>query len=219
VHEELLERQKLPRPARGKDVWKRRYREINEWERHLVDNGFRIVKLFLNVSKEEQRRRFLRRIDDRDRNWKFSSADVRERHYWDDYQKAFSQMLSNTSTAWAPWHVIPADRKWFMRLASAAVIVKALSDIDPRFPTVSEEERQALLEAKAELAAEAPDGAPAEAVEADQPAAVPTPGLRDVSETSQTQGRSEQGLPDQGQDRSGTTGVGDVSGTSQRQLP
>jgi PPK2 family polyphosphate:nucleotide phosphotransferase len=170
VHEELLERQKLPRSARGKDVWKRRYREINEWERYLVDNGFRIVKLFLNVSKEEQRRRFLRRIDDRDRNRKFSSADVRERRCWDDYQKAFSQMLSNTSTPWAPWHVIPADRKWFMRLAAAAVIAKALTDIDPRFPTVGEQERLALLEARAELVAEASGDGPAEPVEADQPA-------------------------------------------------
>jgi PPK2 family polyphosphate:nucleotide phosphotransferase len=165
VHQELLERQRLPRPARGRDVWKRRYREINEWERYLVDNGFRIVKLFLNVSQEEQRKRFLRRIDDRDRNWKFSAADVRERRYWDDYQRAFSQMLSSTSTEWAPWHVIPADRKWFMRLASAAVIVKALADIDPRFPTVSEEERRALLEARAELLPEGQAAAASEPVE------------------------------------------------------
>jgi PPK2 family polyphosphate:nucleotide phosphotransferase len=157
VHQELLERQKLPRPARGKGVWNRRYREINDWERYLVDNGFRIVKIFLNLSKDEQRRRFLRRIDEPDRNWKFSAADVRERGYWDEYQKAFSLMLSSTSTEWAPWHVIPADRKWFARIGVASVIGQALMQIDPQFPTVSDEARAALLEARATLVAEAPE--------------------------------------------------------------
>jgi PPK2 family polyphosphate:nucleotide phosphotransferase len=160
VHQELLGHQKLPRAARGRGVWKRRYREINDWERYLVDNGFRIVKLFLNVSNEEQSRRFLRRIDERDRNWKFSAADVRERRHWDEYQKAFSLMLSSTSTEWAPWHVIPADRKWFMRISVAAVIANALIDIDPQFPTVGDEARKALAEARAELVAEAPGDAP-----------------------------------------------------------
>ena len=94
------------------------------------------MKLFLNLSKEEQRIRFLRRIDLPDHNWKFSAADVRERQYWDDYQKAFSEMLSNTSTEWAPWHVIPADHKWYARLAAGAVIVQALMEINPRYPTV-----------------------------------------------------------------------------------
>ena len=115
VHPEILDRQKLPRGSRGARLWKRRYREINDWERYLTDNGFRIVKLFLNLSKEEQRIRFLRRIDLPDHNWKFSAADVAEREHWDDYQTAFSEMLSHTSTEWAPWHVIPADRKWFAR--------------------------------------------------------------------------------------------------------
>jgi PPK2 family polyphosphate:nucleotide phosphotransferase len=160
VHDELLIRQRLPRSARGAGVWKRRYREINDWERYIVDNGFRVVKLFLNVSKEEQRRRFLRRIDERDRNWKFSAADVRERRHWDEYQKAFSLMLSNTSTEWAPWHVIPADRKWFMRIAAAAVIANALIDIDPKFPTVGDEARQALGEARTELVGEGPVDVP-----------------------------------------------------------
>ena len=118
VHPEILERQKLPKAATKGDIWKRRYREINDWERHLTDNGFRIVKLFLNLSKEEQRTRLLRRIDLPDHNWKFSEADIAERELWDDYQQAFSQMLSHTSTEWAPWHVIPADRKWFARIAS-----------------------------------------------------------------------------------------------------
>src|SRR5262249_47942071 len=110
VHQEHLERQKLPALAREGDVWKRRYRQINDWERYLSDNGLRIVKLFLNISKEEQRVRFLRRIDLPDRNWKFSEADVREREHWDEYRRAFSETLSHTSTDWAPWHVIPADR-------------------------------------------------------------------------------------------------------------
>ena len=103
VHPENLDRQKLPGSSKKGDVWKRRYREINDWERYLTDNGFRVVKLFLNVSKEEQRARFLRRIDLPDHNWKFSRADVRERERWEDYQKAFSEVLSHTSTEWAPW--------------------------------------------------------------------------------------------------------------------
>ena len=144
VHQELLERQKLPKNARGAGIWKRRYREINDWERYLNDNGIKVVKLFLNLSKEEQRIRFLRRIDLPDHNWKFSTADVRERQYWDDYQKAFSEMLSNTSTEWAPWHVIPADHKWYARLAAGAVIVQALMEINPRYPTVTPETRDAL---------------------------------------------------------------------------
>ena len=119
-------------------MWKRRYREINDWERYLTDNGFRIVKLFLNVSKEEQRTRLLRRIDLPDHNWKFSTADVAERERWDDYQKAFSEVLSHTSTEWAPWYVIPADRKWFGRIGVGAVLVHALMEIDPRFPAISQ---------------------------------------------------------------------------------
>src|SRR3954469_3739928 len=155
VHPENLERQKLPRAARGRDVWKRRYREINDWERHLSDNGFRIVKLFLNLSWEEQRQRLLRRIDLPDHNWKFSEADLRERALWDDYQAAFSEALSQTSTEWAPWHVIPADRKWFARLGAASVLVNALMEIDPQFPKVDDAARSALLDIRAQLEAEA----------------------------------------------------------------
>jgi PPK2 family polyphosphate:nucleotide phosphotransferase len=152
VHPELLERQKLPAEAREGDVWERRYREINDWERHLSASGFRIVKLFLNLSREEQRKRLLRRIDLPDHNWKFSKADLAERALWDDYQHAFSEMLSHTSTPWAPWHVIPADRKWFARLGAAAVIVDALAELDPQFPTVSDEQRAELLEVRQALA-------------------------------------------------------------------
>ncbi len=162
VHPEILERQKLPKGTKGGDVWKRRYREINGWERYLTDNGFRIVKLFLNLSHEEQRSRFLRRIDLPDHNWKFSTADVQERGYWQSYQKAFSEALTHTSTEWAPWYVIPADRKWFERLAVGMVLAQALIDIDPHFPRVTKRQRDALLEVKQALEAQAPEGAAAD---------------------------------------------------------
>ncbi|RZU11246.1 PPK2 family polyphosphate:nucleotide phosphotransferase [Kribbella rubisoli] len=161
VHPELLDRQKLP-PGSRKGLWKRRYREINEWERTLSDNGIMIVKLFLNLSNEEQRTRFLRRIDLRDHNWKFSAADIRERDYWDDYQRAFSTMLSRTSTDWAPWYVIPADRKWYGRIAAAAVIANTLIEIDPRYPKVGKKTREALQEIRRDLEAQAPEGAAAD---------------------------------------------------------
>jgi PPK2 family polyphosphate:nucleotide phosphotransferase len=171
VHPEVLDRQNLPKTARRGDIWKRRYREINDWERYLTDNGFRVVKLFLNLSREEQRIRFLRRLDLPDHNWKFSTADVKERERWDDYQRAFSEMLSHTSTEWAPWYVIPADRKWFARIGAGAVLVNALMDIDPRFPTVTKAQREQLLEVKRELEAQAPEGAPRDPFEREQRAA------------------------------------------------
>jgi PPK2 family polyphosphate:nucleotide phosphotransferase len=171
VHPEILEHQKLPPSAREGDVWERRYRQINDWERFLVENGFPIVKLFLNLSKEEQRRRFMRRIDHPDSNWKFNANDVKERAHWDEYQKAFSQMISATSTEHAPWYVVPADHKWFLRVAVAAVIVSALADIDPQYPTVSDTARDALLTSKAELEAQAPPGAEADAIAAELAAA------------------------------------------------
>ena len=172
VHPEILDHQKLPAAGKhGKDVWQRRYRQINDWERYLTENGIRIVKLFLNLSKEEQRIRFLRRLDLPDHNWKFSAADVRERERWDDYQKAFSEMLSHTSTEWAPWYVIPADRKWFGRIGAGAVLVHTLMEIDPQFPTVTKEQRENLLAVKKVLEAQAPDGAHADPFEHEQSAA------------------------------------------------
>ena len=156
VHPEMLEAQHLPAEARNEKIWKRRYHAINDWERHLVDNGFRIVKLFLNLSKEEQRQRFLARIDEPEKNWKFSAADAREREHWDEYQVAYSEMLSHTSTDWAPWHVIPADHKWFARIAASAIIADALMAIDPQYPTVSDETRTELLATKTVLEGEAP---------------------------------------------------------------
>ena len=154
VHPQILDDQKIPAKLKDRGIWSRRFREINDWERYLTDQGYRIVKLFLNVSRDEQRRRFLQRIDEPERNWKFSAADVRERGFWDDYQKAFSAVLSNTSTDWAPWYVIPADRKWFMRVAAAAVILDTLIDINPKFPVVGDEAKAAMEEARQELLAE-----------------------------------------------------------------
>jgi len=167
VHPELLDRQKLPAACQGKGVWERRYREINDWEHFLADNGFKVVKLFLNLSKEEQRIRFLRRVDDAEKNWKFSAADARERKYWDDYQAAFSDMLSNTSTEWAPWYVIPADHKWFARICVSAVLARTLMDIDPRFPQVDKAKKEDLAETRALLEAEAPQGAAADPARAE----------------------------------------------------
>jgi PPK2 family polyphosphate:nucleotide phosphotransferase len=168
VHPELLDRQKLPGDAKGEGVWQRRYREINDWERYLTGNGFRIVKIFLNLSKEEQRTRFFKRLDLPENNWKFSAADVRERQRWDDYQAAFSEMLSATSTRWAPWYVIPADHKWFARLCAAAVLVHTLIDIDPQYPEVNAEQREQLLLVRKELEAQAPGGAAADPFAAGQ---------------------------------------------------
>src|SRR6266705_3316981 len=170
VHPENLDRQKLPKEARGKGVWDRRYREINNWERYLSDNGFSVVKLFLNLSMEEQRARFLKRIDLPEKNWKFSSADARERQRWDDYQEAFSEMLSATSTRWAPWYVIPADRKWFARICAGAVLAHTLIEIDPQYPAVSADKLRQLVKVKQELVSEAPEGAPADPFEAKQKA-------------------------------------------------
>ena len=159
VHPEALARQRLPETGADGDIWDRRYREINDWERYLVDNGFAVVKLFLNLSKEEQRTRFLKRIDVPERNWKFSAADVRERRRWDDYQDAFSQMLSATSTECAPWYVVPADRKWFARICAGAVLAHTLIELDPQYPVVGDDGPARPAEARRELEAEAPDGA------------------------------------------------------------
>jgi len=156
VHPENLDQEKLPPESKAHDIWQRRYREINDWERYLTDNGIRVVKLFLNVSRKQQRIRFLQRIDRPEKNWKFSPADARERRYWDDYQHAYSQMLTHTSTERAPWHVLPADHKWLTRICAAAVIAQTLIDIDPRYPKPDAATRQELLQARAELEAEAP---------------------------------------------------------------
>ena len=160
VHPSILERQQLPPEKKDKGIWTRRFRQVNDWEAYLTDQGYTIVKLFLNLSKEEQRRRFLARIDEPDKNWKFSAVDVKERAHWDAYQAAFADVLSRSSTAAAPWHVIPADHKWFARIAAAGVIADALIRMDPHYPVVDAEARAGLLAARAELIAEDADGAP-----------------------------------------------------------
>jgi PPK2 family polyphosphate:nucleotide phosphotransferase len=159
VHREILDSEKLPPESRTGNIWARRYREINDWEHYLAENGIRVVKMFLHVSREEQRTRFLRRIDRPEKNWKFSASDVRERQYWDKYQQAYSAMLSHTSTEWAPWYVLPADHKWFTRICAAAVMAHTLIDIDPQYPPPDPAARQELEQAKRELEAEAPPGA------------------------------------------------------------
>jgi PPK2 family polyphosphate:nucleotide phosphotransferase len=154
VHKDVLAAERLPAAARKGGIWARRFQEINDWERYLVDNGIRVVKVMLNMSRREQAERFLKRIDHPEKNWKFSPSDVRERRYWDDYQRAFDSMLSHTSTPWAPWYVVPADHKWFSRLATAAVLVTALSAIDPRYPAPDPAVREQMAQVRAELVAE-----------------------------------------------------------------
>jgi PPK2 family polyphosphate:nucleotide phosphotransferase len=155
VHKDLLAAERMPAAP---DVWARRYREINDWERYLVDNGIHVVKIMLNLSKREQAKRFLERIDHPEKNWKFSPSDVRERQYWDDYQRAFADMLSHTSTEQAPWYVVPADHKWFTRLATAAVLVTALDAINPRYPAADPAVAGEMAQVRDELAAELGSG-------------------------------------------------------------
>jgi PPK2 family polyphosphate:nucleotide phosphotransferase len=155
VHPELLVDEALD-PARAQDpkFWENRFEDIATWERHLTRSGTRVLKFFLHVSKAEQRRRFLARIEQPEKYWKFSSADLREHQYWETYQPAYEAALRATSTRQAPWYVIPADRKWFLRTAVAAIIVQHLSDMDPQYPTPSQQERREMREAVASLSAE-----------------------------------------------------------------
>lgn len=155
VHPTILESQKLPPEAmKQPEIWHTRMEDINNFERYMTNNGYKIVKFFLNVSKEEQRERFLARIDEPDKNWKFSMGDVRERQYWDDYQKAYEDMLNRTSTPWAPWYVIPADRKWFSRLSVAAVLVQTMRSLNLAYPDATPEQLASLEEARAALQSE-----------------------------------------------------------------
>jgi PPK2 family polyphosphate:nucleotide phosphotransferase len=146
VHEEILAAQKLPPEARGKHVWRDRYEDINSFEKHLSRNGVIVMKFFLNVSYEEQRRRFIERIDEPEKHWKFSARDVKERAHWKTYQKAYEEMLERTSTKWAPWWVVPADNKWFARLMVSEIVAMQLRQMDIRPPQVSD---QALAEMQA----------------------------------------------------------------------
>jgi PPK2 family polyphosphate:nucleotide phosphotransferase len=154
VHPEWLESQQLPPGAVGPDVWDQRYEDINAFERHLDRNGTKIVKFFLNVSKEEQKRRFFARLDTPGKEWKFNAGDVAERARWDDYMAAFEAALGATSTPWAPWYVIPADHKWLTQALVARILVETINGLELEWPQVSEKEHQDNLEARRLLEAE-----------------------------------------------------------------
>jgi PPK2 family polyphosphate:nucleotide phosphotransferase len=155
VHPELLERQQLPDQVKhNPKIWTQRFEEINHFEQYLVNNGIVVLKFFLNVSKKEQKKRFLDRINQPDKNWKFSVADARERQFWDDYMSAYEDLFSQTSTPWAPWYIIPADHKWFTRLVVSDIICSKLKSLNLVYPTVTQQHYQDLQEAKKVLEAE-----------------------------------------------------------------
>jgi PPK2 family polyphosphate:nucleotide phosphotransferase len=154
VHPELLQQQRLPTGTDSKRFWERRYEDINAFERHLVRNGTIILKFFLNVSKETQKKRFLERLDRTEKHWKFSTADLAERDYWDDYQDAYEKAISATSTKWAPWYVVPADHKWATRAIVADIVTTTLQSMDLRFPEPSESQLALLNEARRKLSRE-----------------------------------------------------------------
>jgi PPK2 family polyphosphate:nucleotide phosphotransferase len=149
VHPEILRAQALPADIKNnKGIWKKRFGQIRHFENNLTENGIQVLKFFLNVSKEEQKARFLARIEEPEKNWKFSATDAKERAFWDNYMKAYREAIEATSTARAPWYVVPADKKWFTRVAVSEIIVKKLESMNLRYPKVSEEHRQNLLKAK-----------------------------------------------------------------------
>ena len=148
VHPELLKAEKLPPQLVTKRIWEERYEDINDFERYLTRNGTVIRKFFLHVSKEEQKKRFLERLTEPEKNWKFSATDVRERAYWDDYMEAYEQMIRATATPHAPWFVVPADNKWFTRLVVAAAVFHAMEELDLHYPKVDKQKRAQLAEAR-----------------------------------------------------------------------
>lgn len=154
VHPELLKKQKIPRELLTKNLWKERFEDIRGFERYLTRNGIIVRKFFLHLSKEEQKRRFLARIDTPEKNWKFSAADARERGYWDDYQHAYEDMIRHTATPESPWYVVPADNKWFSRVVVAAAVIEALSSLDLAYPEVGEAQKKELAQARKSLLAE-----------------------------------------------------------------
>jgi len=151
VHPELCERQKLPPGKRGKSFWQERYDDINDFERHLRRNGTLILKFFLHISKDEQKKRFLERLETPEKHWKFSASDLAERAFWKDYMEAFEEALSATSTEWAPWYIIPADHKWVARAAVADILTSTIGSLHLTYPEVTPEQRQALEEARTQL--------------------------------------------------------------------
>lgn len=156
VHPGILAGQKLHETARTKSIWKERFESICDFEKHLHRNGTKVIKFFLNVSKAEQKKRFLERLDEPEKNWKFAAGDIKERGFWDDYQAAYQETIRATATKQAPWFVIPADRKWFARLAVAAAIVETLADMNPALPQLAEESRASLEDSRRLLLSELP---------------------------------------------------------------
>lgn len=155
VHPQILQSQQLPEDIKSdRDVWKKRFHQIRSFEDHLAENGTHVLKFFLNVSKEEQKVRFLARIDEPEKNWKFSMGDVKERGFWDDYMKAYEEAISATSTKNSPWYVIPADKKWFTRLAVSEIIVNKMESLNMHYPVVTEAHKQELVAAKKTLESE-----------------------------------------------------------------
>ena len=154
VHPEILDSQKLPAEEHNEKFWQRRYQDIRAFERHLVRNGTIVLKFFLHVSKEEQRRRFMERLDKAEKNWKFSAADLTERGYWDDYMEAYEQALAATSTKHAPWYIIPADHKWATRAIVADIITSSIRTLDLKFPEVTKEQLEKLAAARKLLTGE-----------------------------------------------------------------
>src|SRR6201999_383093 len=148
VHPEFLAKQKLPPKLMGKQIWEDRYEDIRNFERYLTRNGVVVRKFFLNVSKKEQKRRFLDRIDDPQKNWKFSSNDAAERDFWDDYMEAYEEMIQETATKDAPWYVVPADNKWFTRVVVAAAVIETLASLDLAYPRVDKDKRTELAAAR-----------------------------------------------------------------------
>ncbi|MGB8063264.1 MAG: polyphosphate kinase 2 family protein [Candidatus Sulfotelmatobacter sp.] len=148
VHPEILKGEKTPPSLVGKDIWEERFEDIRSFERHMARNGTVIRKFFLHLSKKEQKKRFLARLDEPVKNWKFSANDIHERKYWDDYQDAYEDMIRNTATKFAPWYVVPADNKWFTRLVVSTVIVDALESLDLAYPKVDDTKRKELQAAK-----------------------------------------------------------------------
>ena len=151
VHPNFLAGQKLPPELKGKEIWKRRFQDIAGFERYLSHNGILVLKFFLHVSKEEQRQRFLARIDDPEKNWKFSINDAREREHWDAYMEAYEDTIKHTASQHAPWYVVPADNKWFTRVVVASAIITNLNALNLNYPTLNEEELKKLAEAKQAL--------------------------------------------------------------------
>ena len=148
VHKEMLKAERIPESLVTKHIWKERFEDINAYEKYLARNGTVVRKFFRHVSKAEQKRRFLARLDEPSKNWKFSGADLKERGYWDDYQDAYEEMIRETATHAAPWYVVPADNKWFTHLIVAAAIVETLESLDLQFPEITAEQRKILDEAK-----------------------------------------------------------------------